>query len=116
MVRTKSVYSVPDENDGLRVLVTRYWPRGVRKEAQDHWIRDLGPAPALIKKWKAGEIEWEEFERAYREEFKKDTRKSEFLSELKSIVKPAGKDVTLLCTCKEDETCHRKLLKEMLER
>lgn len=116
MVRTKSVYGVPDERDGVRVLVTRYWPRGVKKEAQDRWIRDLGPEPSLIKKWKAGDIEWPEFERAYREEFKKDAQKRELLAWLKSIVETAGKDVTLLCTCKEEEDCHRKLLKEMLER
>lgn len=116
MVKTKSVYSEPDEKDGVRVLVTRYWPRGVRKEAQDLWIRDLGPEAALIKKWKAGDIEWAEFTRAYKEEFKRDARKRELLSELKSIVKTAKKDVTLLCTCKEEEPCHRKLLKEMLGR
>ncbi|MBI5644120.1 MAG: DUF488 family protein [Deltaproteobacteria bacterium] len=115
MIKTKSVYDKEEEENGIRVLVTRFWPRGVRKEEQDFWMKDLGPEAWVIKKWKAGEMTWDAFKREYREEFKKDERKRELLHELKVIIKSAKKrDVTLLCTCREDEHCHRTLLKEML--
>ena len=61
MIKTKSIYDPKSIDDGFRVLVTRYWPRGVKKEAVDIWFKDLGPAPALIKLWKAGKITWSEF-------------------------------------------------------
>ncbi|MFQ5736525.1 MAG: DUF488 domain-containing protein [Thermodesulfobacteriota bacterium] len=114
MVKTRSIYDPASKDEGVRVLVTRYWPRGVKKERQDYWFRDLGPAPELIKAWKAGGLEWDEFVRRYRAEFS-SMEKMESLSELKSLVKEARGKVTLLCTCR-DERCHRVLLKEMLAR
>lgn len=115
MIKTKSVYEPAMDEDGLRVLVTRYWPRGVKKEAQDFWMRDLGPEEWVIKKWKGKKITWDEFKREYRDEFKRDERKKELLKELKTIIKSAKRrDVTLLCTCGEGEPCHRLLLKEMI--
>jgi len=32
MVKTKSVYDPVESDDGERILVTRYWPRGLSKE------------------------------------------------------------------------------------
>lgn len=115
MVRTKCVYEPKQASDGARVLVTRYWPRGVKKEAADHWLKELGTAPELIKKWKSGAIAWEKFKTGYIGEFASPD-KQKALGELKSIVKGAGKGgVTLLCACREDEHCHRSILKGILE-
>ena len=37
MIKLKRAYETPDKSDGIRVLVERLWPRGVRKEdAPDH--------------------------------------------------------------------------------
>ncbi|OGP13540.1 MAG: hypothetical protein A2052_00980 [Deltaproteobacteria bacterium GWA2_54_12] len=113
MVRTGSVYSPAREDDGFRLLVTRYWPRGVKKERVDQWIRGLGPSTELIKDWKAGVISWGEFQKRYRAEFK-DPEKKKLFDELKEIA-AAEENVTLLCTCKEEERrCHRHLLSAML--
>lgn len=112
MVRTGSVYSPEGEGDGLRLLVTRYWPRGVKKERVDKWIKGLGPSVELIKDWKAGAISWGEFQKRYRAEFK-EAEKKKLFEELKEIA--AEGDVTLLCACKEEEQhCHRHLLSAML--
>ncbi len=116
MVKTKSIYDPPSKDDGLRVLVTRYWPRGVKKEEQDFWLRGLGPIPELIKAWKSGAITWGEFERSYLNEFASDEKKAA-LKSLKDLVKTAkGRDVTLLCTCREEGRCHRNIVKEALKR
>lgn len=112
MVKTGSVYDPAREDDGLRVLVTRYWPRGVKKERVDQWIRGLGPAPELIKDWKSEKISWEEFKTRYRAEFK-DPEKKKLLAGLKETVRSA-EAVTLLCTCREESQCHRSLLSSML--
>lgn len=152
MIKTKSIYSPSSEDDGLRILVTRYWPRGIKKDAIDRWFRGLGPAPELIKLWKSGGIAWERFRKEYLDEYE-STDKSALLKELKDFIRRAvegagrggkgttgrrgagartGKGdngvrvaraaagavrgVTLLCTCRMDERCHRDILKELIEK
>ena len=52
MFRTKSIYAESDSGDGIRVLVTRFWPRSVRKGAVDEWRRELAPGAALLKRYR----------------------------------------------------------------
>ena len=40
MIRTKSIYDPKEENDGIRILITRYWPRGIKKEYFDNGIKN----------------------------------------------------------------------------
>ena len=40
-VRLKRVYDPAADDDGVRVLVERLWPRGIRKAAVDRWERVL---------------------------------------------------------------------------
>lgn len=114
MVRTGSVYSPPAEDDGLRVLVTRYWPRGVAKGRVDLWLRGLGPSTELIKEWKSGSIGWDEFKRRYDLEFSEPEKKRLF-EELREAVRTAKGGVTLFCACKaSEERCHRSILSSRL--
>ncbi len=123
MLKTKSIYDPIDEEDGLRMLVTRYWPRGVKKERSDLWFRDLGPAPVLIRAWKSGQVTWNEFVGLYMDEFSSNDKREAFYRAA-SMIKGAegdapgraGSTVTLLCTCRDAAFCHRRLLKDMLER
>jgi uncharacterized protein YeaO (DUF488 family) len=114
MIKIKSVYDPVSKDDGARVLVTRYWPRGVKKEKAGLWLKGLGTEPDLIKKWKAKGLSWEKFAKSYRDEFKSEEKKKAF-GELKEIIRSNG-NVTLLCTCKDTEHCHREIVKEMLEK
>lgn len=115
MIKTKSVYEAPSDDDGFRVLVTRYWPRGVRKEATTLWISELGPERALIRRWKSGEMSWGEFKAAYSLEHNGDGKKMA-LAELREAVKAVDSGVvTLLCACADDKRCHRSILKRMLD-
>lgn len=113
MVKTKSVYEPKGEGDGLRLLVTRYWPRGVAKGKVDRWCKELGTAPELIKLFKAGSIPWEEFAESYIAGLSTGPS-SEAFGELQEIVK--GASVTLLCVCKDGARCHRGILKELLDK
>jgi uncharacterized protein YeaO (DUF488 family) len=110
-VKIKCIYEEPNRADGLRVLVTNYWPRGIRKDRISRWERELGTSPDLIKKWKSGSINWATFSRLFLKTVKSQKDK---IMELASL---AGKqDITLLCTCHDGNRCHRKLLKELIEK
>ncbi len=116
MVKTKSIYDPVSAGDGLRVLVTRYWPRGVKKDRCERWFKELAPAPALIKLWKSGAIPWKEFKKKYLDEYGSQGKK-DLLSELERLVNGTkGTDVTLLCMCRDEVHCHRAVLKDLLEK
>lgn len=69
-IRLKRAYDAPDPADGVRILVERLWPRGVRKEALalDHWLKDIAPS-AAVRKWYGHEPDkWPEFQQRYRAE------------------------------------------------
>lgn len=110
MIKTKRIYEPAEVGDGLRLLVMRFWPRGVKKEKADAWEPELGTSPALIKDWKGGKIDWEEFEKRYKAEMKGQRELVE-----KWAKEAKGKTITLLCSCEEAERCHRTVLKRILE-
>lgn len=126
-ISTKSVWSPADKAaDGLRILVTRYIPRGCPSTQYTVWMANLGPSESLLKSFKAQTIPWKEFSRRYEEEiFASETADSHnpriknhgqkfTLRLLKELAKK--QQLTLLCHCAEDEPhCHRRLLKAILE-
>ena len=56
MIKLKRIYERPEVTDGLRILVDRLWPRGVRRSTAnvDIWIKEVGPSDDL-RKWFAHE-------------------------------------------------------------
>jgi len=106
----KSVYSPPEPADGKRILVMTLWPRGVSKDKIDMWVKELGTPRDLIKRYKSGKVTWKEYASAYR----KSLKGKEHL--LLSLAADSRKGtITLLCTEKDPNTCHRSLLKEAIE-
>ena len=71
-VRWKRAYATPSPEDGVRVLVDRLWPRGVKKAdaAIDHWFKDLAPSTELRKWFAHDETRWPEFRERYAEELR----------------------------------------------
>ena len=110
-VGTKRIYDPQERTDGTRVLVMRLWPRGVKKEKIDHWFRDLGTDPPLIKAWKTGKLSWPEFRKRYLAGLQKAEAQAQ-LTELRALAKTGT--VTLLCSCPDESRCHRGILKEVL--
>jgi len=111
MVKTKSVYDPPVASDGYRVLVMHYWPRGVAKDKIDVWEKRLGTPPELIKRWQAGRIAWPKFRRAYLQAIEDQ---QETLAAL--AARAQEQTITLLCSCKDANRCHRSILAELLDR
>jgi uncharacterized protein YeaO (DUF488 family) len=74
MIRVKRTYDPPARGDGWRVLVERLWPRGMKKEAlaADAWLKEVAPSTELRKWFNHREDRWEEFQRRYWDELKKN--------------------------------------------
>ena len=106
----KSVYSPPEASDGRRVLVMSLWPRGVSKDKVDVWMKELGTPMDLVRRKKAGEVDWPEFRKEYRRSLK---GKEDALRGL-ALESKTG-TITLLCTEKDPSECHRSVLKEAIE-
>jgi uncharacterized protein YeaO (DUF488 family) len=66
----KRVYQPPADDDGLRILVDRLWPRGLSRQAAriDHWMKELSPSDALRHEFHARPERWSEFLEAYASE------------------------------------------------
>jgi len=110
-VKTKRIYDPKEPGDGIRILVMRLWPRGIKKSHVDTWLKELGAQPPLIKAWKAGKISWPEFRHRYLAGLKIAAAQAQ-LKEVKALAK-AG-TVALLCSCPDEARCHRGLLKQLL--
>lgn len=67
MIRLKRVYEEESPEDGVRYLVERLWPRGIRKDALrlDAWLKDAAPSTELRKWFSHDPAKWQEFQRRY---------------------------------------------------
>ena len=115
MLGHASIYDKSDPQDGgWRVLVMRHWPRGVRKDRIDVWLRDAGPSRALLKAYHAGEVDWPEFEQRYRSEILDD--RPGVLEVVRQLEREHAR-VTLLCheRMPPEVHCHRLVLLDLLK-
>jgi uncharacterized protein YeaO (DUF488 family) len=117
-IKTKRWNDPAEADDGFRLLICRYRPRGVRKEDETWhtWCPELGPSRELHGDYygKHGEpIGWDIYRRRYLAEMK---AQSELIEEL-ALLHKEGKQITLLCSsaCVDSAHCHRTLLKELIE-
>ena len=71
-LRLKRAYEPAEEDDGVRILIDRLWPRGVSKAkaALDDWMKEIAPSTEL-RKWFGHDPErWPEFRRRYKAELR----------------------------------------------
>jgi uncharacterized protein YeaO (DUF488 family) len=109
-IHLKRAYEPPAKADGLRVLVDRLWPRGLRKAEAgvDLWLRDLAPSTAL-RRWFGHRPErWEEFQARYRAELKDNPA----LKTLREALDQ--RDVTLLYAARDEVHNNARALAEQL--
>ena len=110
MIKTKRIYEPASPEDGKRVLVMRYWPRGVSKSKIDVWLRELSPSQELLREWREGKLSWDEVSSRYRAEVGSEQELMRSLHAEASV-----SDVTLLCGCLDENRCHRWILKGLIE-
>ncbi|MDC7123314.1 DUF488 domain-containing protein [Cellulomonas fimi] len=110
-VRVRRVYDEPSDDDGLRVLVDRLWPRGLTKEraAVDVWLKDVAPSTELRRWFHHEEPLFDEFARRYRAE----VTDGPALDRLRGLV--ATHDVvTLLYGAKDPDHNQATVLRDLL--
>lgn len=91
----------------------RHWPRGVRKECIDLWLKEAGPSRDLLRAYTHAGLPWATFEGRYRVEMLEE--RSEVLEHLRDLERAHGV-VTLLCHERMPPSahCHREVLLDLL--
>jgi uncharacterized protein YeaO (DUF488 family) len=108
---TKRIYEPSAASDGHRVLIMRLWPRGIRKERVDAWLKDLGPVPTLLREFLDERITWEEYVPRYLAGLARPEAQAA-IAEVRRQARNGR--VTLLCGCADEARCHRSLLRAYL--
>jgi len=117
-LKTKRWNDPKESQDGFRILICRYRPRGVRKqdETWDSWYPELAPSKELHAEFygkRGAPIPWDDYQRRYLEEMQ---AQEELIAGLAELV-AEGANITLLCSsaCTDATHCHRTLLQELVE-
>ena len=113
MFKIKRIYDEYSNDDGIRILVDRLWPRGISKEKAklNDWFKNVAPSTELRKWFHHEPDKFQEFMLKYRHEL--DENDPVELQELMEL----GKDhvVTLLYSAKDEEHNQAKVLIEYIQ-
>lgn len=112
MIKLKRAYQGPSRRDGLRILVERLWPRGLRKDQAgiDLWLKDLAPSTELRKWFNHDPEKWDEFRKRYWSEL---DRNRDLMQLLKH--RTTEGTVTFVYAASDEERNSAAALKQFLE-
>ena len=113
-IETRRVYDPPSEEDGLRVLVDRLWPRGLAKDKAgvDLWAKEIAPSNELRKVFHHDPERWDDFRERYATELRENAGAVErFVAELRK-----HRRVTLLYGAREGRFNNAVALKKFLDK
>lgn len=114
MIQLKRAYEKPSPEDGLRVLVERFWPRDLdEKHAKiDLWLQELAPSEKLHVRFghSLSPEEWDEFQSLYRQELEQKHKSIKLLRK-----KMAEGPLTLLHAAHNPDHSGAAVLKRFLE-
>jgi uncharacterized protein YeaO (DUF488 family) len=110
-VHLKRAYEAPSSADGVRILVDRLWPRGVRKSdaAIDRWMKEIAPSTELRRWFGHDPKRWDEFRHRYRIEL---SRHEDLLNELRAIARKGP--VTLVYAARDEDHNEAVMLRDVL--
>jgi uncharacterized protein YeaO (DUF488 family) len=111
-VQIKRIYDSRTRGDGLRILVDRLWPRGIRKEEAHlyRWAKELAPSTELRLWFNHEPRRWQQFARRYRKEL---SQRSAQLEALKSLAR--RRPITLLYAARNREQNEAVILQRAIE-
>jgi uncharacterized protein YeaO (DUF488 family) len=112
MIKIKRVYEAPRDEDGVRILVDRLWPRGVSKDEAriDKWMKEIAPSDKLRKWFGHDPKKWRQFKDRYGKELK---GKTDLIEELRGTSKRCT--LTLVYSAKDQLHNQAVVLKQILE-
>ncbi len=111
VIVTKRAYDPASPEDGVRYLVERLWPRGMKKDALqiDGWLKDVAPSTEL-RKWFGHDPEkWGEFRKRYFQELRLHP---EAIATLRDSAKKSK--LTLVYSARDTEHNNAVALKDFL--
>lgn len=115
-IRLRRVYDSANEDEELRVLVDRLWPRGISKEKlyYDLWVKDISPSIGL-RKFLHTDIEknWEVFRIKYIEELSSSTEFKELIKKIKTL---NPNKITLLYSSKDRNRNNAVILQDEIKK
>lgn len=109
----KRVYEEAEPDDGMRVLVDRLWPRGIKKEkaAIDLWLKEVAPSNEL-RQWFQHEPEkFPEFRQRYEAELHTAEKQDE-LAKLHQYAEQGP--LTLIYAARDSEHNNAVVLRDVL--
>lgn len=110
-LRIKRVYDRSAPEDGARLLIDRYWPRGLTKKriAASTWLKELAPSIDLLQWLSSHPSNWNDFERKYRDELDANANAIQYVRDL-----IAAGPVTLLYFSRDAERLPVRVLAQYL--
>lgn len=115
-VDIERIYDHNQEQDVVRVLVDRVWPRGISKEKAhlDYWLKDVAPTTEL-RKWFNHEPQlFAAFKEKYEKELRDNDDQQTAFKELQDIVNN-NKHVLLLYAAKYEQYNQAVVLQQLLQ-
>ena len=114
-VAVKRVYEAASSSDGVRVLVDRLWPRGLKKEdaALKFWLREVAPSDELRQWFHENPEAWRMFRKHYLKELISEEG-SAAVEKLHHLAE-GKRRLTLLYASRNLEHNNAIVLKELLE-
>ena len=110
-VRVRRVYEPPSADDGLRILVDRLWPRGLKKAeaAIALWLKEAAPSTELRRWFGHDPARFGEFKARYVAELRAHP---EVLAKLRAL--HAAQDMTLLFAAHDETHNNAVVLRDIL--
>ena len=110
-IQVKRIYEEPSDEDGLRTLVDRIWPRGINKDAArlDAWWKEFAPTSELRKQFGHVPSRWEEFRESYH-------RQLDQLDLTEALETIRRRRVTFLFAAKEERYNNAVAFREYVDR
>jgi uncharacterized protein YeaO (DUF488 family) len=113
-LKLKRIYEPPDATDGMRVLVDRLWPRGIRKaDAKlDAWMKDIAPSSDLCVWFGHDPARFEAFRAEYERQLSEDEVHVEAVKQVMEWTRQ--RPVTLLYAAKDPVCNHANVLYDFI--
>lgn len=110
-LRIQRAYVPPAPEDGLRILIDRLWPRGMKKEALalHSWHKELAPSTTLRQWFDHDPAKWEAFRQRYLAELAQQT---EALAALRALAR--AEVVTLIYAAYDEAHNNAVVVREVL--
>lgn len=109
-MKFKRVYELNDADiPYFKILIDGLWPRGIKKESIDLWMRDLAPSAELRKWYSHSKEKCVEFKKRYTEELKEKKDAIEKLIEMSRSKK------TIILYASRGDCTNADVLKEFIK-